>query len=124
MPSINWLRPTDQAEPAGRVVDYLKGKFKEHYPVLEAYNQVDPLRCYFGEDCNPDEYQGYAERTITALEKAAVAANHGLNYKMVREAVRRAFSVAQIGEGFVSEESREQLAVLIAPHYHVATTAD
>lgn len=48
-----------------RVKEYLD-KYKEYRElaktILQAYNAADPIGAYFGDNCNPDEYLGYATR--------------------------------------------------------------
>lgn len=68
--------------------------------VLNAYNTVDPFHCYFGEDCNPDEYLGYAERFLRG---------EGSTFRRVV----KSFYDSQIKDGWVNAEVCEQIADII-----------
>lgn len=73
--------------------------------VLNVLSTVDPLFCYFGEQCNPDEYVGYAERFITGLRENSGNLNESMREQVlpafVLEVFRRSFYVSQIAQGFV-----------------------
>lgn len=71
--------------------------------VLSTFNAIDPFHCYYGEDCNPDEYLGYAERLIKALQRARVFQEE-LSEELVVELVRRAFYPSQVVNGWVKPD--------------------
>jgi hypothetical protein len=66
--------------------------------VLRAYSEVDPFRCYSGDEVNPDEYLGYAKRFC--------------NYKSgtTLEKVKRSFYDSQWYDGWITEADCEQIA--------------
>ncbi len=67
--------------------------------VLDAYNSVDPLQIYFGEDCNPDEYTEYARRFLALkAEEEIFALIQPITQAVVEELVRRSFHPAEIAE--------------------------
>jgi hypothetical protein len=60
-----------------------------------AFSDTDPFHCFYGEDLNPDEYLGYAERFVKEVEGSTTTAN-GLApdttiFDLVRMAVERSF---------------------------------
>lgn len=70
--------------------------------VLDAYNTVDPFQCYFGEDCNPDEYLGYAKRYLDSDTTATPF-----------ERVKSTFYDSQTEEGWVTDDQIAQIAKLV-----------
>lgn len=99
--------------PKTKVADFVAKHGELGRLVLEVFNTVNPLRCYYGDDCNPDEYLGYAERFITALERESIFLNGSRKAEVlsgfVLELFRRCFGPTQIVEGWVSESAIEML---------------
>ena len=50
--------------PFERVAEFETKYGYDGVALLNAINKVDPYRCYYGADCNPDEYLGYAIRYL------------------------------------------------------------
>ena len=93
--------------PQALVLSFTKEYGELGILVLEIFNTIDPLSCYYGDDCNPDEYLGYAKRFITSLEQDSIWLNNSRRVEVlpafVLELFRRCFSTSQIAEGWVSE---------------------
>lgn len=70
--------------------------------VLDSYNEVDPFHCYYGEDCNPDEYLSYAVRYMKNKEAQNTLWR-----------VYSSFHQSQFDEGFLTEDHCEKIAQLI-----------
>ena len=117
-----WLTPGGGSSgPDPR--EQVERSIKEHGWVLEAarvaFNSQDPLHCYYGEDCNPDEYLGYAEEFVKMFELTDVYVDtmetvrdrHPItSLDFVREIVRRTFGPCQFIRGWVSSEDIENIA--------------
>lgn len=74
--------------------------------VLKSWNDVDPFKCYYGEETNPDEYLRYAKRFMKQFN-SHIKAYTDFNKKDIVEMVRRSFYIRQI-----TDESYELIDVL------------
>ena len=99
-------------DPHQKVQDFLSEYSKLGRIVLDAFNAVDPLHCYYGDDCNPDEYLGYAKRFISRLCDAICEGsfNDPLEYVSL---VEGSFHPGQREEGFLDQDDIYQIAVQI-----------
>lgn len=104
-------------DPRSSVAAFISKRGEAGHTVLLTWNAVDPLRCYYGEDSNPDEYLGYAERFIAEIERSVIALNNPVKQTawdtLIRECVRRAFYPTQIAEGWVEIAAIERIAEAI-----------
>lgn len=73
--------------------------------VLDAYNTVDPFQCYYGDDCNPDEYMGYAIRCLNSTQPTTL------------DRVRMSFYPSQWIEGWICDKWCEEIATLIGKNW-------
>lgn len=83
--------------------------------VLLAWNWVNPLHCYYGEYCNPDEYTGYCSRFIEQWNKRFIGfGNNPATLEELEEYVRRSFYTSQVvGEKWVSLKDIREIAQTI-----------
>jgi len=116
-----WLTPAGHSgsDPQQQV----EHSIEEHGWVVEAalaaFTSRDPLHCYYGEDCNPDEYLGYAERFVKMLRQMDVSVDvmrtidgrSLTSLDVIREIVRRTFSPSQLVLGWIKEADIEGIAV-------------
>lgn len=118
---MSWLTQTH--EPADYDPHGLVGAFitKHHIMgaiVLSAWNEADPLSCYYGDDCNPDEYLGYAERFIEGLERILPEERKRYPH-LIAELVRRSFYPSQVcydpkmGRAWAPRSRRRKITRLI-----------
>jgi|SRR3989344_2969776 len=114
---MSWLKPDKipySGDGAQKRVDRL---VEEHgvlgSAVLEAFNEVDPLHCFFGE--NVDEYAGYVERFFKKLGGRDFKTLTGSE---VEELVKGSFHDEQIAKGFVDKDAIEALIHGIIAVWH------
>lgn len=108
---MSWLNPQvggHTHNPHEEVESFVREHGQLGRTVLDAFNSADPLRCYYGDDCNPDEYLGYARRFIARLQ-AARAAEETLD---LVELTTKSFHKGQIGK-FADEQAVREVARLI-----------
>jgi len=101
--------------PNQRVAKFLQDQGVLGSVVLDAFNTIDPLSCYFGSDCNPDEYLGYAKRFIESLKREEMYFNTSRRNRawpqFIRELVSRSFGAVQLAEGvWIREGAIEEIA--------------
>ena len=123
---MSWLRP-DAAAPTGydpdkRVAAFVCKHGIVGHIVLEAWNEVDPLRCLYA----PDEYIGYAERFMEGLHNAHRMAPETLaRPDNIGQLVRRSFHAGQLrcdpvlGRAWVSHGARRRITRLITEQVRV-----
>ncbi len=101
--------------PQAAVAEFISRTGQAGELVLSVYTQHDPLHCYFGEDCNPDEYLGYAERFVESMQRESVFLNDSRKDQawpsLLYELTRRTFGPCQIAEGWVTEEQIKEIAL-------------
>lgn len=104
-------------DPREKVACFAKEYGEVGLAVLFVWNTANPLRCYYGDDCNPDEYLGYVERFIKGLDRDLIALNRpvkeGVVERLVRECVRRSFYPSQFAEGWVTNDNIEEIMAMI-----------
>jgi len=95
-------RPHDSAEPIADGAHHNEPRDPEWSTILEvarqAWNEVNPFHCNSGEDCNPDEYIGYARRFVEGLRGAYPALSEEPSKNspfLIEELVRRSFYAGQ-----------------------------
>lgn len=113
---MTWLNQT--VEPSNRnpleaVHAFLRENGTLGLITYQAFTNVDPFHCYYGEDCNPDEYLRYAERFVEALPKAQASANKPNAIELFVEVVRRCFGPTQVVGGFATIKDIEAIAEMI-----------
>jgi hypothetical protein len=106
---------TAATNPRQKVEGFLTSNGELGSIVLEAFNTVDPLHCYYG--VNADEYLGYAERFIASLRSQSFTLNGSPSaevwHRFLSELVRRTFGPTQIAESFVRIEAVVAIASMI-----------
>ena len=97
-------------DPRKRVAGFVSEHGDLAEIVLDAFNTVDPLHCYYGEDINPDEYLGYAMRFIATFKADS---SESKVRELFTDIVRTSFHAEQVSRGFVTEEDIASIAELI-----------
>ncbi len=117
---MSWLTPHEPTDydPRGQVEAFIAKYHAMGAIVLHAWNTADPLSCYFGDDCNPDEYIRYAERFIEGLERTLPDERKRYPH-LIAELVRRSFHASQVcydpklGRAWAPRSRRSEIARLI-----------
>ena len=117
-----WLDPAGIAPSGSDPHQQVEHSIEEHGWIvgaaLAAFTSRDPLHCYYGEDCNSDEYLGYAERFVEMFREDDVFVDVMLTNEnrqltsldYIREIVRRTFHLDQVVKGRVTSEDIENIA--------------
>lgn len=104
---MTWLKPEnitdsmyDPETTLKSVVDWTEPEWRVvFFIVLEVWNEVNPLNTYYGDDCNPDEYAGHAERFIKGLRAELITWEvqpKQTSPFILVELVRRSFHSSQV----------------------------
>lgn len=117
---MNWLNPQNahpsDYDPNARVAGFMKEAGQLGQIALEAWNAVDPLRCFY--EVNSDEYLGYATRFVELVVRA-IPGKWSEQPDLVEELVRRSFYPSQVCKNvrtdhtWVTMESIKAISLLI-----------
>lgn len=101
---MSWLKPGNitpsDYDPQERVEAFNAQKGEIAEKIRQAFNRIDPLKCFYGDDVNPDEYLGYVSRF---LNKFGQKDFNSLSEEEIADFIRVSFHPGQIGK-FAQEE--------------------
>lgn len=94
---MSWLdtrkiQPSDY-NPDEKVEFLIREKGELAARILDAFNQTDPLRCFYGD--NIDEYVGYVHRFLRQVEGKDF---YNLSDEEIDVMIRKSFHEGQIGK--------------------------